>query len=320
MTKEKVLAVSQVDELKKQIISLNEFVGALQKENAQLEFSIRNRIEEEKEAEALRVKVSYPIAPVDMEEFVEFFSYNLDSIGVVDSDLPLKTLLTTYMSCVLFQGKPIICNKTCADTFARCLSNTLVKNEPVNHIVFSSDLDERRICEALNMSGRIVVLENLLGNYNETLLLSILDKFKSKITILSVTYEKTLFYLPNDLLAYCHYVNLSHLSGFARAIIPDEDPSSLKEKEITQVVFPANNRYQDIVRSIALDLGFSKLVSDKMTEFVCDDKSASAVLSLSIIPYLRDVIGKNAFNVSEKLQRYVNRCPYKKVFEEWFTE
>ena len=170
-TIEKDLAVSQVDELKKQILSLNEAVGALQKEKAQLETSIRTRIEEEKEAEALRINISYPIAPVDMDEFVDYFSYNLDSIGVVDSNLPLKTLLTTYMSCVLFQGKPIICNRTCTDTFARCLSNTLVNNEPVNHIVFSSDLDEKHICTALNMSGRIVVLENFLGNYNETLLL-----------------------------------------------------------------------------------------------------------------------------------------------------
>ena len=136
---------------------------------------------------------------------------------------------------------------------------------------------------------------------------------------LSATYEKTLFYLPRDFLAYCHYINLSRLSGFARATIPDEDPSILTEKEITQVAFPAKNRYQDIVRSIALELGFSRLVSDKITEFVYDDKSACAVLSLSIIPYLSDVMGKNAFNVSETLQRYINRCPYKKVFEEWFA-
>ena len=317
-TKEKELAVSQVDELKKQIISLNEAVVALQKEKAELEISIRAKIEEEKENEALRVKSSNPIAPVDMDEFKEYFSYNLESIGVVNSDLPINTFLTTYISGVLFQGKPIICNKACADTFARCLSNTLVNNEPVNYIAFSSDLDEKRICAALNMSGRIVVLENFLGNYNETRLLSILDKYKSKITILSVTYEKTLFYLPKDFLAYCHYINLSQIPGFVRAAIPDEDPSILSEKEITQVAFPAKNRYQDIVRYIALELGLSRLVSDKITEFVYDDKSACAFLSLSIIPFLSDVLGKNAFNISETLQKYINRCPYKNVFEEWF--
>jgi hypothetical protein len=149
-------------------------------------------------------------------------------------------------------------------------------------------------------------------------LLSILDKYKSKIIILSVTYERTLFYLPKDFLTYCYYVNLSRVSEFVRARTPDEDPSILTEKEIMQAVFPSKNRFQDTVRSIALELGLSALISDKVAEFVSDDISACAVLSLSIIPYLSDVLGKNAFNISETLQRYINRCPYKKVFEEWF--
>ena len=318
-TKDYETVVLQVEELKKQIVSLNEAIATLQKEKEQLEISIRAKIEEEKEFEALCMKSSLPIAPVDIDEFNEYFSYNLESIGVVNSDLPINMLLTTYMSCVLFQGKPIICNKICADTLTKCLSNTLVNNTPANYISFSPDLDEKRICSALNTSGRIVVLDNFLGNYNETLLLSMLDKFKSKIIILSVTYEKTLFYLPRDFLAYCYYVNLSRISGFVRAILPDEDPSILTEKENVQMTYPAKNRFQDTVRSIALELGFPALISDKVAEFVCDDRSACAVLLLSIIPYMSDVLGKNSFNISETLQRYINRCPYKKVFEEWFA-
>ncbi len=318
-TKEKELAVSQVDELKKQIISLNEAVVALQKEKVELEISIRAKIEEEKENEALRVKSSNPVAPVDMDEFKEYFSYNLESIGVVNSDLPINTFLTTYISGVIFQGKPIICNKIFADTLAKCLTNTLVNNAPVNYISFSQDLDEKRICAALNASGRIVVLENFLGNYNETLALSILEKFKEKIVILSVTYEKTLRYLPKDFLAYCYYVNLARIPGFVRATSPDEDPSILTEKEITHLEYPSKNRFQNTVRSIAMELGFSSMISDKIAEIVFDDKSACAVLSLSVIPYMNDVLGINAFNVSETLQRYTNRSLYKKVFEEWFA-
>lgn len=318
-TKEKERAILQVDELKKQVSLLNETVAALQKENEQLEISIRAKIEEEKETEALHAKSSFPIAPVDMDEFIEYFSYNLESIGVVNSDLPINTLLTTYMSGALFHGKPIICNRTCADTLAKCLSNTLINNAPANNLSFSPDLDEKRICAALNVSGRIVVLENFLGNINETLLLSILDKYKAKIIILSVTYEKTLLYLPKDFLAYCYYLNLSRIPGFVRATIPDEDPSIIAEEEITQVAYPAKNRFQDTIRSIARELGLSALISGKISEFVCDDKTACAVLALSIIPYINDVLEKNAFNISETLQRYTNRCPYKKMFEEWFA-
>jgi hypothetical protein len=73
---------------KKQIVSLNGAIATLQKEKEQLEISIRAKIEEEKEFEALCMKSSLPIAPVDIDEFNEYFSYNLESIGVVNSDLP----------------------------------------------------------------------------------------------------------------------------------------------------------------------------------------------------------------------------------------
>lgn len=317
-TKEREAVISQVDGLKKQITLLNEIVTAAQKEKAQLEISIRAKIEEENESKILRVKSSFPVAPVDMEEFNEYFSYNLESIGIVNSDFPINTLLTTYMSYILFQGKPIICNKIYADALVKCISNTLVNNAPVDYISFSPDTDEKHICAALSASGRIVVLENFLGNYNETLLLSMLDKFKSKIIILSVTYEKTLFYLPNDFLIYCYYVNLSRVLGFVRAGISDEDSSILAEKENTQVALPSKNRFQDTVRSIASELGLSALSSGMITEFVTDDKSACAVLAFCIIPYVSDVLGNKAINISETFQRYINRCPYKKLFEEWF--
>lgn len=318
ITKEKDSAFLRIDRLTQQIVLLNESVKELQKEKAELETSIRAKIEEEKEAESLRVESSFPIAPVDMDEFKEYFSYNLESIDVNNSTLPINTLLTTFISSILFQGKPIICNKSYMGTLAKCISNTLAGNAPINTIAFSSDLDEKQICAAIKSSGRIVVLDNFLGNYNETVLLSILDGFKSKIIILSVVYEKTLFYLPKDFFTYSYYVNLSHISGFVRAINPDEDPSVLEEKEITQSEFPSKNRYQDTVLSIALELGYSRLLSEKVTEFICDDISACAVLAFNVIPYVGDVLGKNAFNISESLQRYVGRCPYKKVFEEWF--
>ena len=96
------------------------------------------------------------------------------------------------------------------------------------------------------------------------------------------------------------------------------EENSVEDRDITAQLYGGNLETR-IQQEILLGIGFSRLVSDKLTEFVYDDKSACAVLSLSIIPYLSDVMGKNAFNVSETLQRYINRCPYKKVFEEWFA-
>lgn len=319
LKKEKETTVCQVNSLNQKITLLNEVITSLQIEKEQLEISIRTKIEEEKKAEELRSEASLPIAPIDIEEFCEYFSYNLDSIGVTNSDLPINTLLTNYISHILFQGKPIICNKSYVNTFAKCISNTLVNNAPINHIVFSSDLGEKQILSLIKNSGRILILDNFLGNYNETILLSILDAFKSKIIILSFAYEKTLFYLPKDLLAYCYYINLSHIPSFVRSINIDEDPSEFEENEI-MTEYPSKNKYKDIILSIALELGYSDIIAEIISDFVCDETSSCAVLLFNLIPYINDVFEKNAFNVSAMLQRYVNRSSYKKVFEEWFMK
>lgn len=318
VSKEKESALIQIASLEKKVASLNDNLSDLQQERDELEIKIRARIKEEKEQEALLTQVSFPLAPVDMGEFEEFFSYNLESLGVRNSILPVNRLLTAYMSNILFQGKPIICNKISVESLAKCISNTLIGNAPINTISFSANYDEGKLYSAIKHSGRIVVLDNFLGNYNETVLLTILERFKSKIIILSVVYEKTLLYLPREFLAYSCYVNLSHVSSFIKALKPDEDPSILEEREVLQYELPAKNRHQDIIISIAMELGYSRLLSEKISEFICNDTSACAMLAFNLIPYVDEVLGKNAFNISESLQRYIGRSPYKEIFEEWF--
>ncbi len=316
-TKEKESIVQQVSCLEKQVFSLNETVKELKKEKEGLETSIREKIEAEKEKASL-LEYSSPLAPIDMDEFKEYFSYNLESIDVVNSTLPVNRMLTAYMADILFLGKPIICNKSYAESLTKCISNTLAGDTPINSIAFSPEYDEKTLTAAIKNCGRIVMLDNFLGNYNETVLLTILDRFKSKIIILTVTYEKTLFYLPKDFLAYSCYVNLSHISSFGRALMPDEDPSVIAEKENERTGITVPNRYQDIIISIAKELGFSRQLSEKASEFINDDLSACAALAFYLIPYVNEVLGKNAFNSSESLQKYASRSPYKVLFEEWF--
>lgn len=307
----------QIENAEKEILSLKSKIEKLEKDKKDLEISIRSQIEEEKKVEALCVDSSIPLMPKSMDEFKEYLSYNLESIGVSNDPLPIKILLTSYLSSILFQGKPLICNKCFADTFAKCISNTLIGGTPVRTISFTIDIDEKCICKAINDSGRIVVLDNFLGNFNETVLISILEKFKSKILILTVSYEKTLYYLPKEILTLCNYINLVYIPSFQKQIDPDEDPSTIEE-EYTQCTSCSKNRHQDIIQKIALELGYSRLLSEKVSEVVCDDTSACATLAFNIIPYMSEVLSKNAFNVSEALQRYTSRSPYKKLFKDWF--
>lgn len=317
-TKEKESIIQQVSCLGKKVFSLNETVKELKKEKENLENSIREKIEAENERASLLFEASSPLAPIDMDEFKECFSYNLESIDVVNSILPVNKMLTTYIADILFRGKPIICNKSYANSLIRCVSNTLVGDDSISSITFAPEYDEKTLTTAIKNCGRIVMLDNFLGNYNETILITILDRFKSKIIILTVTYEKTLSYLPKDFLAYSYYVNLSHIPSFGKALITDEEPSVIEEKENERARIIAPNRFHDIIISIAEELGFSRLLSEKASEFITDDLSACATLAFYLIPYVDEVLGKNAFNTSESLQRYASHSPYKALFEEWF--
>lgn len=321
ISKEKKNCEIEIENLEKQIILLRDNVKNLQNEKIELEATIRLKIE--KETEIQRIEPSYPLVPKNIDEFKENFSYNLESIGVRNSPLPIKKLLVAYLSDILFKGKPIICNKICVETLSKCISNTLVGNEPITKIAFSKVCDEKNLFNAINKSGRIVILDNFLGNYNETILISILDKFKSKIILLSVVYEKTLLYLPTDFLAYCYYINLSHISSFIKELIPNAIPSTIDEEIIEQPKChssSASDRNKEIIKLIALDFGYSILVSEKTTAHINDDLSACATLVFNLIPYVREVLGKNAFNISETLQRYVDHSNYKYVFEKWFMK
>ncbi len=317
VTRENEVTKQQIIALKNEVLSLNNTIMSLQKEKEDLECSIRTRIEEETKNEARCMSSSIPLIPKNLDEFKEYLSYNLESVGVSNDPLPIRTLLVSYLSSVLFQGKPIICNKCFIDVLAKCISNTLAGDAPVSIISFSSTIDEKEICNAINNSGRIVVLENFLGNYNETVLASILDRFKSKIIFLTVSYEKTLYYLPRDFMAFSNYISLSHASYLLFSAESDEDPSTIDE-EASQSMTPPKNRHKDVIQKIASELGFSGLLSEMVSAYVYDDISASAVLVFNLLPYMSEVLGKNAFNVSESLQRYAVRSPYKKVFEEWF--
>ena len=307
----------QLEDLRRQISQLSVSLKDLKKENSELEVSIRTQIDKEKEAELMLVRCPYPISPVDLSEFQEYFSYNLESIGVKNSPLPTIKLLSVYISTIVFQGRPIVCNRSCGNVLTKCISNALAGNVPADTIVFSA---EKAITKTLLNCGRIVVLDNFLGNYNESVLLSLLERFKNKIIFLTVTYDGTLRYLSEEFFSYCNYVNLSNIPAFSAFVDPDEDPSIVEEKEYSYEDSPKTNRYVSILNSIMKELGYSKTIVNIRASKVANDTSLCGYLLFDVLPFFVDVQLKNPFNYSETLQRYVEKCPYKNVFEEWFLK
>lgn len=99
---------------------------------------------------------------------------------------------------------------------------------------FSADISECEIDDFLSAKNRIVCLDNFIGNFNETILLTICDHHKDKIIFLTMFYDRTLYYVPQEILKYCHYLNLNRIEAFTYDHKLTEDPSFLDEVEVTQ--------------------------------------------------------------------------------------
>lgn len=306
--------------LRTQISQLKVSIKELQKQNEEMEVTIRKKINNEQEVAAISACFSNPIRPTDLTEFQEYLSYNLESIGVKNNPLPISDLLSVYMANILFQGRPVVCNKSYVDVLTKCISNTLIGKTSIDTVVFSVEFDEKKITKTILSCGRIVVLDNFIGNFNESLLISLLNRFKNKILILTVTYDGTLRYITKEFFAYCNYVNLSSIPVFSSSINPDEDPSILEEEEYIFSETTKNNRFQLQLNRIMTELGYSKIIVNITSLNVSNDLSLCGYLIFNIVPFWIDVNLKNPFNYSEALQRYVNKCPYKSIFEEWFLK
>lgn len=321
--KEYEICKEENSKLRKENNSLKNENAGLKKKNQNLSHekdelrkTIRKEFEEEREKKIISTVYEKPIHPKDIEEFNEFLCYNFDNINV---DSQVKNLLSTYLSNILFNGKPIVCDKSVVKTIISCITNTLVNNEQVKELHYFSAVDEQSIHKFIISSGRIVVLDNFLGNYNETILLSVLENHKNKIIFLTSYFQKTLKYLSKELFAYCNYIDVSWLPVFTSGVLSDEDPSIIDEEEYQLSNEFCNGPYAKKLRNILQELGYEdKLINSKVTN-INNDQRICEVLAFDVFPYYFNVFNKNPLNYSEKLQRYLKNCPFKDLFERWLN-
>lgn len=153
------------------------------------------------------------LCPVDIDEFSEYLGYNLSSIGV-DSSTDEYFLLVDFLGDILFQDKPIICNRIAGIALAKCVSNTLCGSQEIKVLSYTSEVTSNDILNYLRLETRICVLDGFLGNYNEMELISILRSIKGRIIFITFNYERTMAYLPQEILLYFNYVNVSRIKGF----------------------------------------------------------------------------------------------------------
>ena len=304
--------------INKELSTLQSEIEKLTREKAELEVSVRKRLEDECKEELLSKFFTKPLRPIDIDEFLEYLRYNLDNIGVKnESDIPTKDFLSEYIADTAFCGKPIVCDKAMIKTLSGCIANALIGSSDVSRICYTEDISERTLREFLINSGRIVIIDNFLGNFNETILLSITDDYKNKIIFLTYSYNKTLRFISEELFAFSNFIGATKIPALFAGTNTDEDPSTFDEEEYEPEWIYYDNRYETILRNILKELNFCEKVVNTKTLNITDERKMCEILAFDIIPYCAEVRSINPLNHSRALQKYMQKSHYAKFLERW---
>lgn len=319
----------ELDILKKKAQERDEYIQKLKGElsasidaQLQLEIKIKEEIEQQRVAESIeQAASSKPRSPRDIEEFKAYLGYNLESLGVA-TDAEYYFLLNEHICKILFQGKPIIISRAAGIVLMRCVANTLVGSANVATLSFVTDISEQQIDGFLSTKNRIVCLDNFIGNYNETTLLTICDKHRNKVIFLTAVYDRTLFYIPEELLKYCTYLNLNRIEAFTHEHPLTEDPSTIDEIDASYPAIAPDIRWSSLLKDILDEMGVCSALSTYKSSLISDEASLCCLLAFDVLPFCVDVLKISPFSVSERLNKYAGdkgRCSYKGLFRRWFA-
>lgn len=171
-------------------------------------------------------------------------------------------------------------------------------------------------------AGRIVCLDNFIGNYNEIELLPLFDKHRGQIIFLTIAYDRTLKYVSEEFLRYCQYLNLNRIAVLADGAELTEDPSTIDEVEYTLQRFSPDNRYSPLLREMLNEFGYNNGLVDQKCYTISAEQDLCGALAFDILPYCVDVLKIAPYNCSERFQKYAGdkgRCMSKSLFRRWFA-
>lgn len=258
--------------------------------------------------------------PVDMDEFSEYLGYNLSSIGV-DNSTDAYFLLADFLSDILFQNKPIICNRIAGIALAKCVSNTLCGSSEINILPYTSEVTSNDILSYLKSESRICILDGFLGNFNEMELISLLDRIKGRIIFVTTDYERTMAYLPKEILLYFNYLNISRVKGFLSEAAIEEDSSVIPEEWTPVVHKSTNGRAERLCNEIMKQLGFGTDITMLISQRMTSEEKLVQYLAFSILPYSLEALDCRPYETSDRLQKYAGeqgKCKQKALLLGWF--
>jgi hypothetical protein len=313
----------KAQELEDNIQRLSVDLSISKAERLQLE-QIIEKLEKQPEPEMFRQDATHkPKRPKDLVEFKEYLGDNFENIGV-PTEADFYPLLKDHLCEILFKGKPIIISRSTGLTLIKCISNTLENTSIISILSFTNEVTEKNIISFMSQDKRLLCLDNFIGNYNETLLIQLCDRYKDKIICLTADYDHTLAYVPDELMIYCHYLNLNRIEAFIgeKELTEDQSDVDVDEVEVEVASIVPDDRWSTALKEILGELNVRGALSAYKKSLVYNELSLCRLLAFDVLPYCVDVLKIAPFNVSERLVKYAGvrgRCAYKDLFWRWFS-
>lgn len=293
--------------------------------NIEKESYHQKKIEIVAEATSKRYSDTYqkmPLCPEDMDDFEEYFTYNLENIGFDENDEGSLEFID-YLEKSLFCGIPVLIKRGPGINLANCLANTLYGVPVAGHFMYSKNADIEKISEYLvNTPDRVVCIDGFIGNCNEMELIPVLEQHRNKIIIITYMYDRTLSFVPRELLSSVHFISADVFSSVLRIKDITEDPSEVKEISYAYKGNVENDsRSQKIFYEIACECGMGNDTACAMANMIKDENHLNEMLMFTLLPYVSKVFRRNPYNCSKRLQRYAGeagRCSKKDIMMRWF--
>ena len=314
-------------------VKIKELEGSIQKlrtelsdardSSKQLEAQIRAELEKQQAAKIAKQQAAQkPKCPNDIEEFMDYLGYNLENIGI-PADSEYYTLLKEHLSKILFQGIPVVVNRKVGITLMKCIANVIIGKSNVEILAFSRDHSVEDVDNFLSSGGRVVCLDNFIGNCNETELLPLFDNHRDKIIFLTVAYDRTIHYVSEEFLRYCQHLNLNRIVALSSNVELTEDPSTVKEAEFELQGLAPDTRYSHLLREMLGEFGYLQSLVEQKCAVISGEQDLCRMLAFDVLPYCVDVLRIVPYNTSERFLKYAGdggRCPYKNLFKGWFAQ
>lgn len=263
-----------------------------------------------------------PLCPEDMDDFNEYFSYNLENIGFDESEEGAADFVD-YLEKSFFCGIPVLIKRGPGINMANCLANTLYGVPVAAHLLYSEGAGVQKIRDFLvDTPDRVVCIDGFIGNCNEMELIPVIEQYRNKIIFLTYMYDQTLRFVPHEILSSVYFINADAFSSVLRIRDITGVPSEVKEISYSyKSNSGADSRLRKIFCEIACECGLGKDTAYTMAAVIEDENHLNEMLMFALLPYVSTVLKKKAYNCSKRLQRYAGetgRCSKKDTLMRWF--